>query len=104
MQLSDTPSSLKQIRETPWKFQQTFKTPLNNLHAFVAAILSTASSEPACIPIEQAVLEPKHGIDLLTRYSLPPLYRKGVRCGSLPYCRESEPPWSIPRCSRRSVT
>ena len=28
--------------------------------------------------IEQAVFEPKHWIDLLTRYSLPPRYAKGV--------------------------
>jgi hypothetical protein len=65
MKVSDTPSALKQIRKTPWKFQQTFKTPLNNLQPFVAAILSTASPESACITIEQAVFEPKHWIDLL---------------------------------------
>ena len=78
MQLFDAASALKQIRKTPWKFQQTFKTPLNNLDPFVAAILSTASLETACITIEQAVFEPKHWIDLLTRYSLPPRYGKGV--------------------------
>jgi hypothetical protein len=78
MNVSDTPSALKQIRKTPWKFQQTFKTPLDNLQPFVAAILSTASPESACITIEQAVFEPKHWIDLLTRYSLPPRYGKGV--------------------------
>ena len=78
MNVSDTPSALKQIRKTAWKFQQTFKTPLNNLQPFVAAILSTASPETACITIEQAVFEPKRWIDLLTRYSLPPRYGKGV--------------------------
>jgi hypothetical protein len=67
----DTPSALKQIRRSSWKFQQTFKTPLKNLQPFVAAILSTASPETACITIEHAVFEPKHWIDLLTRYSLP---------------------------------
>lgn len=78
MNLSQTPSALKQIRKTPWKFQQTFKTPLKTLRPFVAAILSTASPESACVTIEQAVFEPIHWIDLLTRYSLPPHYGKGV--------------------------
>ena len=78
MKVSDTPSALKQMRKTPWKFQQTFKTPLNNLQPFVEAIVSTASPESACITIEQAVFEPKHWIDLLNRYSLPPRYGKGV--------------------------
>jgi hypothetical protein len=48
------------------------------LRPFVTAILSTASPETACITIEQAVFEPKHWIGLLTRYSLPPRYGKGV--------------------------
>lgn len=78
MQLSDTPSAVKQIRKASWKFQQTFKTPLNNLQPFVGAILLAASPETACITIEQAVFEPKHWIDLLTRYSLPARYGKGV--------------------------
>ena len=78
MNLSETPSALKQIRKAAWKLQQTFKTPLKNLRPFVAAILSTASPETAVITIEQAVFEPEHWIDLLTRYSLPPRYGKGV--------------------------
>jgi hypothetical protein len=78
MNVSDAPSALKQIRKTSWKFQQTFNTPLNNLQPYVAAILSAASPETACVTIEQAVFEPKHWIDLLTRYSLPPRYSKGV--------------------------
>ena len=78
MNLSETSSALKQLRKTPWKFQQTFKTPLKNLRPFVAAILSTASPDSAVITIEQAVFEPKHWIDLLARYSLPPRYGKGV--------------------------
>jgi hypothetical protein len=77
MHVSDTPSALKQIRKSAWKFQRTFKTPLNNLQPFVAAILSTASPETACITIEQAVFEPRRWIDLLTRYSLLPHYGKG---------------------------
>ena len=78
MNLSETPSTLKQFRKSPWKFQQTFKTPLNNLQPFVATIISTASPEIACVTIEQAVFEPKHWIDLLTRHSLSPRYGKGA--------------------------
>jgi hypothetical protein len=78
MKVSETPSGLKQIRKASWKFQQTFKTPLNNLQPFVASILSTASPEIACVTIEQTVFEPKRWMDLLTRYSLPPRYGKGV--------------------------
>lgn len=78
MKLSDASSALKQVRKASWKFQQTFKTPLNNLQPFVTTIFSTASPQTACITIEQAVFEPKHWIDLLTRYSVPPRYGKGV--------------------------
>src|SRR5262252_3606514 len=78
MNLSDTPSALKQVRKTAWKFQQTFKTPLKNLQPFVAAILSTASPETAVITIQQAVFEPRYWIDLLTRHSLQPRYGMGV--------------------------
>lgn len=78
MNVSDAPSALKQIRKASWKFQQTFKTPLNNLQPYVAAILSAASPQTACVTIDQAVFEPKHWIELLTRYSLPPRYSKGV--------------------------
>jgi hypothetical protein len=48
------------------------------LEAFRGSDPSTASPESACIRIEQAVFEPKHWIDLLNRYSLPPRYGKGV--------------------------
>lgn len=78
MNLSETSSTLKQSRKIPSKFQQTFKTPLNNLQPFVATIISTASPEIACVTIEQAVFEPKHWIDLLTRHSLSPRYGKGA--------------------------
>jgi hypothetical protein len=78
MKLSDTPSALKQLRKASWNFQQTFKTPLKKLDTFVSSIVSTGASQTACITVEQAVFEPKHLIDLLTRYSLPPRYGKGV--------------------------
>jgi hypothetical protein len=78
MNVSETASALKKIREAPWKFQQTFKTPLNNLRPFVATTISAAAAETACVTIDQAVFEPKHLVDLLTRHSLPTRYGKGT--------------------------
>jgi hypothetical protein len=79
MEVSHTPSVLKQFRRTPWKFQRTFKTPLKNLQPFVATIASAGQSfKTASITIDQAIFEPKHWIDQLTRYSLPPRYEKGT--------------------------
>jgi hypothetical protein len=79
MKVSDDPNALSQFRKTPWAFQQTFKTPLKRLEPFVATIAS--SSQPlrlASVTIEQVVFEPKGWIGLLTRYSLPVRYEKGV--------------------------
>jgi hypothetical protein len=78
MNLSEAPEALKQIRKTPWKFQQTFKTPLNRLKPYVAAIIAAASPERACVTIDQTVFEPRHWIDLLLRHSLPPAYGRGA--------------------------
>ena len=40
MTLYHTPGMIKRFWRTPWKFQQTFHTPLKNLAPFVAAIVS----------------------------------------------------------------
>ena len=75
MTLSETPGSLKRFRRTPWRFQQTFSTPLKNLQPFVATI--TSAHEPfdaASITIDEAVFEPKHLLDILAKYSLPARY------------------------------
>ena len=78
MEVFDTPGALKQFRRTAWKFQRTFKTPLKNLQPFVATIILGAQSfRTACITVEQAVFEPKHWIEQMNRYSLPPSYHKG---------------------------
>src|SRR5262249_41441496 len=78
MKLSDAPTTLKQLRKTPWKFQQTFKTPLEKLEPFVAAIVSLGLPKTASVTIQQAVFEPKHWINLLTHHSLPAKYGKGM--------------------------
>ncbi len=78
MKVSDSLGSLKQLRKTPWRFQRTFRTPLKKLDLFVTAIVSAGAHETACVTIDEVVFEPKNWIDLLTRYSLPARYEKGM--------------------------
>jgi hypothetical protein len=52
MEVSDTPSVLKQFHRTPWKFQRTFKTPLKNLQPFVATIVSAGQSFKTARPAD----------------------------------------------------
>jgi hypothetical protein len=71
MTLSQTPGSLERLYNTPWRFQQTFHTPLNNLRVFVSTIsCAQAPFEAASLTIADMVFEPKHFISLLNRYSL----------------------------------
>src|SRR6266849_466791 len=75
MTLSESPGTLRKFRRTPWKFQQTFETPLDNVKLFVRSILSAARPiETSCLTIDQWVFEPKHLIALLAAYSIPPRY------------------------------
>jgi hypothetical protein len=75
MVLSEAPGSLSKFRRTPWKFQQTFHTPLENLQPFVKTIVSAAQPlTEGCVTIDQWVFEPKHLIDLFASYSIPPQY------------------------------
>lgn len=79
MTFSDTPGALKKFRRTPWKFQQTYLTPLKHLHSFVAAIMSVNQEmKSGCFTIEQAVFEPTHLIKVLADHSIPPRYECGV--------------------------
>src|SRR6185503_5158520 len=72
MTLSPTPGSLKRFRRTPWRFQQTFRTPLKNLLPYVSTIVSSHNPlQAASVTIDQIVFEPKHLISLFSRYSLP---------------------------------
>ena len=78
MKILDTPGALKQFRKTSWKFQRTFQTPLKNLQIFVTTIVSAIQPiEAGRLTIEQVVFEPKHLIDLLTVFSIPPPYDHG---------------------------
>jgi hypothetical protein len=77
MTLSEIPGSLKRFRRTPWRFQQTFRTPLQNLQLFVGTILSAPEPlQAASLTIDQVVFEPKHLMAMLARYSLPPECRR----------------------------
>jgi hypothetical protein len=79
MTVTDAPGALKKFRRTPWKFQQTYLTPLQHLQSFVAAIVSVNQEmKSACLTIEQAVFEPTHLVKLLASYSMPPRYECGV--------------------------
>jgi hypothetical protein len=79
MTLSETPVALKRFRKTSWKFQRTFKTPLQNLQRFVTTIVSAASPLKAgSLTVDQRVFELKHLNGLLTQYSIPLNYDRGL--------------------------
>jgi hypothetical protein len=73
MVLSTTSGSLKRLRKVPWRFQQTFHTPLRNLQPFVAAIFSAREQMQAgTVTLDSIVFEPKNLNALLASRSLPP--------------------------------
>jgi hypothetical protein len=79
MTLSEATGTLKKFRRTPWKFQQTFLTPMQRLESYVSVIVSANQQmKSGCLTIEQAVFEPTHLIKLLGSYSLPPQYGPGI--------------------------
>ncbi len=73
MTLSSISGSLKRLRRVPWRFQQTFLTPLQSLQPFVATIISARGQIKAgTITIDSVVFEPQNLNALLSRRSLPP--------------------------------
>lgn len=78
MTLSETPDAVKQFRKKAWRFQQTFATPLENLRAFVATIVSTHEFQGGCLTIDKVIFEPRRLIGLLSNYSIPPRYGHGT--------------------------
>ena len=71
MTLSETPGVLKRFRRVPWRFQETFVTPLKDLGPFVSTIVSAHGSVQAgCLTIDQLVFEPKKLNAALFKYSL----------------------------------
>jgi len=71
MTLSGAQGALSRFRRTPWRFQQTFYTPLKNLPPFVATVASAHQPlQAASVTIEQVVFEPKNLNALLAKHSL----------------------------------
>jgi len=70
--------ALKKFRNTVWKFQQTFQTPLNDLQTFTSIIVASGPLTAATIAIDIVVFEPKHLLDLEARYSIPTTYQPGT--------------------------
>ena len=78
MTLSETPGLLKRFRRTPWRFQETFHTPLKSLQPFVASIVGAhAPLKTAALTFEQVVFDPKHLIALLSSHSIELRYERG---------------------------
>jgi hypothetical protein len=78
MTRTEDPFVLKQFRKTDWKFQVTFKTPLDDLKRFVSTIASAHPLQCASLTIETWVFEPKHLIQLLANNSMPPECPRGL--------------------------
>ena len=79
MTLYEDAANLNQFRQNPWKFQQTFETPLQDLNNFVEAILSAGQKiTGGCLTIDLWVFEPSNLINLLRRHSIAPQYKHGL--------------------------
>jgi hypothetical protein len=56
-----TPGVMKRFSRTPWRFQQTFETPLPDIDKFVSMILSAHEPiQKASVTIDQLVFDPRH--------------------------------------------
>src|SRR5215831_5054522 len=79
MVLSHDPGSLRKFRRTAWKFQQTFATPLQNLPAFVATIISAGRAvDSARLIVDHAAFPPKHLDALAARHKIAVRYGRDV--------------------------
>lgn len=71
MTLSPTPGALKRFRRTPWRYQQTFVTPLKDLQPFVAAIISCLEPiQGAVATFDEVVFEPRNLNPLFAKRSI----------------------------------
>jgi hypothetical protein len=71
--LSSAPGSLKRLRKVPWRFQQTFLTPLKNLQPFVATIIAAREEiQGGTVTVNNIVFEPENLNALLVNRALPP--------------------------------
>jgi hypothetical protein len=72
MIVAESPGSIERFHKTKWRFQQTFRTPLQDLKAFVKTILSAHEGlQNGCVTIDQIVFQPTHLTTMLAKYSTP---------------------------------
>lgn len=73
MRILESSDILKRHRQATWEFQQTFRTPLQNLNRFVDLIMSAlAGIERANVVFDQVVFDPKYElVPLYAKYQLP---------------------------------
>jgi hypothetical protein len=70
MIVSLSSGEVHRFRQRPFKFQQTFKTPLDELPEFVEAILYSSIVNEATLTLDQIVFEPKGLLKLLEVHGL----------------------------------
>jgi hypothetical protein len=68
--LSERPEEIRRFSAKPWPLQQTFKTPLKDLHRFVRTFLAPFSLESGAMSTDVVVFEPKDLLQLLANNSL----------------------------------
>ncbi len=68
--ISQPTNVVQQFRNNPWRYQQTFLTPLKDLSRFVSSFLALYSFEKAEISTDQVVFEPRNVIKLFESHSL----------------------------------
>jgi hypothetical protein len=63
--------AIKKFRRTPWRFQQTFHTPLKNLDSFTTAILASFDHvDSGTVTIDSVIMEAKKLNTLLSSHEL----------------------------------
>lgn len=72
MKLSQISGEVERFRASPLRYQQTFSTPLKDLHRFVATALSQFRLETGTLTVELVVFEPENLLKLLARHSIAP--------------------------------
>jgi hypothetical protein len=70
MRLTSESGELKKFRSETSEFQQTFKTPLPNLHRFVETFLSPFRVDHGFVALEQVVFDPDNLIEMLKGHSI----------------------------------
>jgi hypothetical protein len=65
MLVSQSNGAMKKFRRTPWRFQQTFVTPLKQLTAFTGAILGSIRDVAAGTVVIDQVVFPAEALEAL---------------------------------------